>query len=227
MNLYLKRLPTALAFGALSVAGYTSDAYAAKKTGAMDPEVGFILLIIIIAVAAIGLVVSGIGSSQRKREAEEHLKRASEEAKQFFLDLGTRKKLTVMGPGEVSIVLKEGELAVFQEPSRFYETRSYRLYGGGGTRIKGVYVGGGASESHQRLREIDTGTLVLTNQRLIFDGSMENRALNLKDIISASAWTDAIEVSSSRRQKSQVYTIRNPIIWAQMIKMLAGGQISF
>lgn len=194
---------------------------------ALDSDVVFILFVIVIAVFAIFAVFSLIGSSRRKREMNEHLKRSGEEAKRFFLDLGARKKLTVMGPDEVSIVLKEGELAVFQEPSRFYETRAYRIYGGGGTRIKGVYVGGGASESHQRLREIDTGTLVLTNQRLIFDGSMENRALNLKDIISASAWTDAIEVSSSRRQKSQVYTIRNPIIWAQMIKMIAGGQISF
>ncbi|MBI2358051.1 MAG: hypothetical protein HYV04_03955 [Deltaproteobacteria bacterium] len=49
--------------------------------------------------------------------------------------------------------------------------------------------------------------------------------MNLKDIISARPWSDAIKVSSSRRQKSQVYTVDNPIIWSQMIQMLASGKI--
>lgn len=193
----------------------------------MGPPIDPFLVVIVVAAIILIAAVVAKGSKQDRRLAQERLKTMGEEAKRFFSDLGARKKLTVMGPDEVPIILKEGELAVFQEPSRFYETRSYRIYGGGGTRIKGVYFGGGASESHQRLREIDTGSLVLTSQRLVFDGSIESRALNLKDIISASAWSDAIEVSSSRRQKSQVYTVRNPIIWAQMIKMLAGGQISF
>jgi len=41
-----------------------------------------------------------------------------------------------------------------------------------------------------------------------------------------SCWSDAIEVSSSRRQKSQVYTVNNPFIWRQMIQMVASGKIS-
>ena len=114
---------------------------------------------------------------------------------------------------------------MFQEPSVLLETRAYRIYGGAGTRVGRIYLGGGASESHQRLREIDSGILVLTNQRLIFDGGNENRSVNLRDVISANAWSDAIEISSSRRQKSQIYRVQNPIIWAQMIQMLASGKL--
>ena len=106
-----------------------------------------------------------------------------------------------------------------------HETRAYRVYGGAGTRVGRIYVGGGASESHQRLREIDSGILVLTNQRLIFDGGHETRSVNLPDVISANAWSDAIEISSSRRQKNQICTVQNPIIWAQMIQMLASGKV--
>jgi len=159
----------------------------------------------------------------RRSRARERLKAMREEAEDFFRDLQLRKKLPVVF---VDIVLKKGEVAIFDEPSTLYETRAYRVYGGGGTRIRGVYIGGGASESHQRLREIDSGRIILTNQRLIFDGSTENRALNLADIISASSWSDAIEISSSRRQRSQIYTVSNPIIWQQVIQMLASGQIS-
>ena len=98
-------------------------------------------------------------------------------------------------------------------------------HGGGGTRIRGIYIGGGASESHQRLREIDSGTLILTTDRLIFDEGLENRTLKAKDVVSAETWSDAVEVSSSRRQKSQVYTVGNPVIWSRMITAVASGAI--
>jgi hypothetical protein len=72
---------------------------------------------------------------------------------------------------------------LLQEQSALHETRAYRVSGGGGTRIGRIYVGGGMSESHQRLRAIDSGTLVLTNQRLVFDGASESRTIKLDDYV--------------------------------------------
>jgi hypothetical protein len=41
-----------------------------------------------------------------------------------------------------------------------------------------------------------------------------------------SPWADAIEVSTQRRMKSQVYRVNNPFIWRALIEALAGGKFS-
>jgi hypothetical protein len=165
------------------------------------------LLTLAVAILIISVVIRAVNSQAAKTAIEERQNKNHEEAHNFFKDMAERKKLPV---AQVAVVLKKGETALLQEPSVLLETRAYRVYGGAGTRVQGIYLGGGASESHQRLREIDAGTLALTNQRLIFDGGHENRSVNLPDVISANAWSDAIEISSSRRQKSQIYTVQNP-----------------
>lgn len=180
-------------------------------------------LVLVVLIAAAVITIWAMISAAKKRQRQLRLKQMQEEAEQFFrriLSDGLVAKISV------NIVLQEGEIPIRQESSKLYEARAYRVYGGGGTRIRGIYVGGGASESHQRLKEIDSGSLVLTNQRLIFDGGLENRTLKLKDIVSVESWSDAIEVSSSRRQKSQVYSVENPIIWSQLVRMAASGQIN-
>ncbi len=176
----------------------------------------------LLGLAALLFVVQIVRSYWARQKAKVRAQAMRKEAESFFRDLELRKKLPAVS---VEIVLKQGEVGIFQEPSILYETRPYRIYGGGGTRIRGIYIGGGASESHQRLRQIDQGKLILTNQRLVFDGQSENRATNLKDIISASAWSDAVEISSSKRQKSQIYAVGNPIIWAQVVQTFASGNI--
>jgi hypothetical protein len=184
-----------------------------------EPDVVIVGLLAIVVVIAI---IRAINSQVAKTAIKERQNRNREEAYSFFQAMDEQKKLPVT---HVDVVLKAGEVGLFQEPSVLLETRAYRVYGGAGTRVGRIYLGGGASESHQRLREIDSGILVLTNQRLIFDGGSENRSVNLRDVISANAWSDAIEISSSRRQKSQIYTVQNPIIWAQMIQMLASSKV--
>lgn len=124
------------------------------------------------------------------------------------------------------LILKNDEHALLEEVSALMETRAYRVYGGAGTRIGRIYVGGGASESQQRLKLIDEGTLTLTTKRLIFDGSHENRIVQLSQVLSVSPWSDAIEVSTQRRAKSQVYRVENPLIWMAAIQTVAAGDFT-
>jgi hypothetical protein len=175
-------------------------------------------LIFIAAILAFGLLVFLVHSN-KSHELKEQLKT---DAEGFFDQLDHEKTLKVI---DVSIGLKSGEGGLLEEPSIFFEPHAYRVHGGGGTRIGGIYLGGGVLESQQRLKQIDSGNLILTNQRLVFDGSTENRTINIKDVLSAKAWSNAIEVSSSRRQKSRVFHVKNPIIWATMIQMLADGNM--
>ena len=144
------------------------------------------------------------------------------EAKSFFRDMEACKRPPIV---PVNVILKEGEVGILQEPSMLYEMQAYRLHGGG-IRLRGVYIGGGSSKSHERLRHMDCGRIILTTQRLIFDGQWETRMTNLNDIIWASPLEDGIEVSVSRNQKSQIYIVRNPLIWAKTIQMFASGKIS-
>jgi hypothetical protein len=175
----------------------------------------------VVFLAAVGLILWLMPSRDEEQRRRFDILRL--DAERFFSHLQERGTLPDVA---VDIVLQKGEIALLREDgSQLAESRAYRVFGGVGTRIRGVYIGGGASESYQRLRQIDTGTLILTTERLIFDGGLENRALKVKDVLSAEAWSDAIEVSSSRRQKSQVYSVGNPLIWSRMIKAVASGEI--
>ncbi len=95
--------------------------------------------------------------------------------------------------------------------------------GGTATRVGRFYVGGMVSESQQRLKQVDRGRLTLTNRRLVFVGSMENRHVRLPDIVSLEAWADAIAVCTQRRTKNQVFSVQNPLIWAAMVQLAISG----
>lgn len=162
--------------------------------------------------------------SWRRRAQREKLFRVQKlEATLFFDDIGKTGKWP---SPQTNVILQKGEVALLDESSIFYESRAYRVSGGAGTRIGRVYVGGGVSESQQRLKQIDTGRLTLTSKRLTFDGSIENRSLRLPDILSVQRWSDAIEVSTQRRAKSQVFHVENPMIWATMVEQIASGKIA-
>ena len=133
-----------------------------------------------------------------------------------------------MVPIEISgIAFKEDEDAYLNEKDCvLYETRAVRHHIGGGIGLrimKGVYVGGtrGASESRDEWRTIDQGHCVLTNKRIIFDGSKENRVIALAKVISASPWADSIEVSIENRKKSMLLKVSNPYLWSAVIQILS------
>lgn len=50
---------------------------------------------------------------------------------------------------------------------------------------------------------------------------MENRTIHLKDLIIVKARSDAVEVSA--KEKSQIYSGRNPLIWSETTQTLASG----
>lgn len=84
---------------------------------------------------------------------------------------------------EAPIILKKKEEIQLALPNvSLLEPRAVRTgaYGGPSFRVaKGVYfrVGGVRSESHEELRNIDQGTLTLTNKRVVFSGT--KRTINI------------------------------------------------
>ena len=124
---------------------------------------------------------------------------------------------------ETYIMLKPDEKAFLQDNVKLLEirkvTKSQR--GGGAVRVmKGVYIGGssGTSRSHDELREIDQGHLILTNKRIVFDGGTNTRDFNLDKIISVAPGDNGIEIAVEGRLKSLIYTgMQNPYLWAALI----------
>jgi hypothetical protein len=147
------------------------------------------------------------------------------EPKEFFDKLVTTGKIS--GPDNIPIVLGADEAALLHEPSKLIEARATRVHSGGGVGVmKGVYIGAGQSSSVQGLKKIDSGTLTLTNKRLVFTGSMESRVVTMKDIVSVEPLPDGIEVSTGQKAKRQIYLVHNPVIWTMLVRYFAEGKLS-
>ena len=65
--------------------------------------------------------------------------------------------------------------------------------------------------------------MTLTTKRLVFTGSMESRVVNIKDIVSIEPLADAIEISTGKKVKRQIYAVHNPLIWATLIRTVIKG----
>lgn len=180
----------------------------------MELAVVFAIGVLLVA----GVVFAVINASKKAKVVQ-----LQAEAKEFIDKVVTTGKITVLDG--IPVVLGTDETALLHEPSKLIEARATRVYAGAGTRVRGIYIGGGQSRSVQSLKELDSGTLTLTTKRLVFTGSMESRVVNIKDIVSVEPFADAIEISSGKKAKRQVYVVRNPIIWVTLIRSVISGAL--
>jgi hypothetical protein len=107
-------------------------------------------------------------------------------------------------PLAIDIMLPKNELCYFRTNADFCENRkvSTRIsYGGPSARIKimkGIYYRVGSasirSESKDVLTKIDSGSLYITNKRLLFVGSKQNKPIKLSQIIDFEIYSDGIEI---------------------------------
>lgn len=114
------------------------------------------------------------------------------------------------------IILKKGEIVfLVLQAITLMEPRAVRVsnagYSGSTIRVaKGVSfrVGGGRaqSESHDELRNIDKGTLIISNKRFIFTGSTKNVNVNLNKIIAITEYRDGISIQRENKQKVEYFT---------------------
>ena len=117
--------------------------------------------------------------------------------------------------GAPSIALHKNEEVLCHAPTTLSEPRAVRTwrssYGGPSFRIaKGLSfrlgASSGTSESHEEIRPIDEGTLVLTNQRMIFVGSKRTIGLPIDKIIGiddeAFYW---LRLNREGKQKAEIF----------------------
>lgn len=129
---------------------------------------------------------------------------------------------------ETRVLLKDGEVAFYDEPSALYEKRAVRHYESGSLGIRiasGVYLGRtrGRSVSTQEWGKIDTGTLTITNRRIIFNGGGLDRNVMLAHVMAVEAWLDGVEISVENRQKGMCFGAKNPRLAGALNQYLARG----
>jgi hypothetical protein len=185
-------------------------------------EIGIILVFGLI-IGIIWLVVSSINRSKRLQEWRENCRL---EARSFLKNIQIKNALP---KAYTNLMLKNGESAYYSDDVDLYETHSVRTSTTGytGVRVmKRVYIGGarGTSTSSQEWTCVASGKLVITNQRLVFDGDKNDRNIPLKRIFNAESTSDGVEVSCEGRQKSMVFACKNPLILAIIIRICAKAE---
>jgi hypothetical protein len=182
-----------------------------------------IFLFVYPPLAGITFVISIIAWFYRKeRTRKERMQGFRDDAAKYIATVKLNKKLPTV---KTTIFLDEGESSFLDEPAQLSETRAVRQSTGSGVGfrvMKGVYVGGysGRSESHKEWRRLDRGRLILTNKKIIYNGSTENRILLLKDLISVNILSYGIELATQKRTKSSLFSVQNPYIWRAAINII-------
>ena len=153
------------------------------------------------------------------------------EKKQHNLDIGAKRSVMEEAkqwadkvdanngflPIDVPIALKQDEAAFYKTFSCLYEVRAIRVTNhlGAGYRVSkriGVAGGQSVSESHDEWRPISTGTLYITNRRVVFVGEKQSRTIDLKNVVSVRNSDSMLELVSESRAKSMRFTVDNGLI---------------
>lgn len=178
------------------------------------------LVFLIIIIGIIVFVGKKLVDKANKRDKLSKMYDNVLEIKKYVEEFKKNRKTPTI---KTSLILKNDEEAYIEDTVKLYEIRSAsksdRLYIGGRI-MKGIFLGGstGVSRKFDELREIDSGKLVLTNKRVIFDGNFNARTIDLEKIISIEIYDDGFEIACEDKKQSQLYGgIRNPFLWKNLI----------
>lgn len=146
-------------------------------------------------------------------------------ANDFVEEVRKKKAVSVISS---SLMLENDEKAFLEEKTTFAEPRAVRKNTGSGMGfrlMKGVYLGGysGKSESNQEWKAIDQGTVTITNKRIIFRGSKENKTITISKVISVNSTLDSIELTIEDKNKLVSFAVENPYIWATVVRICKGA----
>lgn len=195
---------------------------AASKKYSSNPAETLIIAGIVTAIFAAVFIVSMIKSCIENRQKAEMDSAAN------LNYITWRSKVNRNGGitrRKVNITLSKGESCYQSFAATLCEPRSVRVsrhsgYGVRATRRIGVFEGESRSESHDEWRAISSGTLYITDKRIVFAGDMQSREIKLDELISTSADSRSLIVRSSKRQKAMCFTGLNGLIARDTISMI-------
>lgn len=131
---------------------------------------------------------------------------------------------------QTSLKLQKSEICHLQIPTvKWYELRKVRQKRGSSysTSIKvskGFYLRSGSSSSSSysvdTMTHIDTGTLYLTNKRIIFDGTKKTSNIQLGKIINLTPHMDGVEIDKETGKSPTLQMKQNADVFCIMLERL-------
>jgi hypothetical protein len=129
------------------------------------------------------------------------------------------------------IIIQKSEVCHFKIPNvNWYELRSVRQrvnHSGYSTSFrvaKGFYLRSGSyrpqSYSVDTMKLIDTGTLYLTNKRIIFTGTKKNSNIRIDKIIDFTPYTDGVEIGKDTGKSPTLQMAQNANIFCMILERL-------
>ena len=123
-------------------------------------------------------------------------------------------------PVFADVNLHKNETCYFESRAEWYEQRAVTAttnYGGPTGRIriaKGVYYRYGqinhGTSGHQELTQIDTGTIYITNKRLIFMGTKKNTTISFDSILDINPYSDGMGVQKASGKSPNIKISNDP-----------------
>jgi hypothetical protein len=188
--------------------------FAAKRHDT-DPILSLVIVLVILTAGAVGTIINAIRNEKRKKALELRGDLMHKRYKDWLAAI--QQNGGDIPPIELPIILQDGEEGLYMDSAQMLETRSVRTarHGGAAFRVaRGVTIGQGRtrSESHEEWRQIAAGYLYITSQRLVFDGDMQSRNIKLSEIVSVNFDANNIQIATSKRQKTMIFTSVNGYI---------------
>ena len=172
----------------------------------------FLFMLFIDIVAMSGVTQRETAEKRRLQlEAFENQRNQEKKAAQMKVVGRWQKRCQDVGGAIVvdsSLNCKRGEGVLHEESGvHLQETRKVR---------------GPRGMSSDQWTTLDTGMLFLTNQRLVFQGSVGNRNIAVKDIVRMKAFVDSFDVTSDKRARPMGFLCKNPALLMGMVVFLQG-----
>ncbi len=176
-----------------------------------------------------GARAAGHISPERQTELlriQEHLNLNSKDATLALIEVHRSRKLYDIQQGNLTpievpgLVPGMGELAYWSEPGRLYEERVLRRHYEGSSQgisiriMKGVSFRVGNHRGNLVAESgdvpISDGRLIITNQRLVFQGDRKSFATGIKKIFELNPFLDGLRFSETGKQNPRLIGFLNP-----------------
>lgn len=170
---------------------------------------------------ALVLIVPAFLYALNEQLKKSHKRSLIKQAQLFMQAAQSRKGLEVVA---TKLFLKASEKAFYSSSATLLETRTVSDLGAATASIKvskSIRVGaiGGRSTPIQEWARLDAGELVVTGQRVIFNGSTVNRTLPLDNILTLECTVYGVELSAEGQKKKMVFEVENPLIAQAVIQL--------
>lgn len=165
-----------------------------------------------------------VGSATSQAAAlEQEAERRQQAIKSLGFDApyeAARLATTGPTPIESQLILKAGEKSYLSTPARLARMVTRTQYVGGSSGVSipightGIRYRVGSFHGHpvqsQSLKTLDSGVLILTNQRVAYVGSTKSVATPLSKIMHVAVYTDGLSIAREGRENSDWYLTDDP-----------------